>query len=226
MTYKVERDNGSRALGCHFEHEGQSRVGGCMTKIRDWTGNSQAAFVTFGAEGHATHERAEHDYYATEPRAVELLLEQEQFAPTIWEPACGEGHISEVLIEHGHGVISTDLIDRGYGTGGVDFLTCDARIMRVPYDIITNPPYKYSTEFAEKALELVADGQKVAMFLKLTFMESKKRKLFFQKYPPRTVYVSSGRLMCGFNGQFHMHSGRAIAYAWYVRKCTSRETDT
>jgi hypothetical protein len=189
-----------------------------MTKIRDWTGNSQAAFVTFGAEGHATHERAEHDYYATEPRAVELLLEQEQFAPTIWEPACGEGHISEVLIEHGHGVISTDLIDRGYGTGGVDFLTCDARIMRVPYDIITNPPYKYSTEFAEKALELVADGQKVAMFLKLTFMESKKRKLFFQKYPPRTVYVSSGRLMCGFNGQFHMHSGRAIAYAWYVWK--------
>lgn len=206
MTYKVERDNGSRALGCHFEHEGQSRVGGCMTKIRDWTGNSQAAFVTFGAEGHATHERAEHDYYATEPRAVELLLEQEQFAPTM------------VLIEHGHGVISTDLIDRGYGTGGVDFLTCDARIMRVPYDIITNPPYKYSTEFAEKALELVADGQKVAMFLKLTFMESKKRKLFFQKYPPRTVYVSSGRLMCGFNGQFHMHSGRAIAYAWYVWK--------
>ena len=47
------------------------------TGRRDWTGNSQAAFVTFGAEGHATHERAEHDYYATEPRAVELLLEQE-----------------------------------------------------------------------------------------------------------------------------------------------------
>lgn len=37
------------------------------TGRRDWTGNSQAAFVTFGAEGHATHERAEHDYYATEP---------------------------------------------------------------------------------------------------------------------------------------------------------------
>jgi|GEM_PF-162846 len=82
--------------------------------------------------------------------------------------------------------------------------------------IITNPPYKYSTEFAEKALELVADGRKVAMFLKLTFMENKKRKPFFQKYPPRTVYVSSGRLTCGFNGQFHVHSAKAIAYAWYV----------
>lgn len=147
------------------------------TGRRDWTGNSQAAFVTFGAEGHATHERAAYDYYATEPRAVELLLEQEQ---------------------------------------GVDFLTCNTSFMDIPYDIITNPPYKYSTEFAEKALELVADGRKVAMFLKLTFMESKKRKPFFQKYPPRIIYVSAGRLMCGFNGEFKTHSGRAIAYAWYV----------
>ena len=186
------------------------------TGRRDWTGNSQAAFVTFGAEGHATHERAAYDYYATEPRAVELLLEQEQFASTIWEPACGEGHISKVLIEHGYEVISTDLIDRGFGNGGVDFLTCNTSFMDIPYDIITNPPYKYSTEFAEKALELVADGRKVAMFLKLTFMESKKRKPFFQKYPPRIIYVSAGRLMCGFNGQFKTHSGRAIAYAWDV----------
>nr|DAS58898.1 MAG TPA: adenine-specific methyltransferase [Caudoviricetes sp.] len=183
---------------------------------RDWTGNSQAAFVTFGAEGHATHERAEYDYYATEPRAVELLLEQEEFESTIWEPACGEGHISKVLTDHGYKVISTDLIDRGYGEGVIDFLTCDAPIVHFPYDIITNPPYKYATEFAEKALELVAKYQKVAMFLKLTFMESKKRKSFFQKYPPRKVYVSSGRLMCGFNGQFKENSGRAIAYAWYV----------
>lgn len=153
------------------------------TGRRDWTGNSQAAFVTFGAEVHATHERAAYDYYATEPRAVELLLEQEQFASTIWEPACGEGHISNVLQAHGYSVISTDLIDRGFGIGGVDFLSCTAPITDAPCDIITNPPYKYSTEFAEKALELVADGRKVAMFLKLTFMESKKRKPFFSEIP-------------------------------------------
>lgn len=85
-----------------------------------------------------------------------------------------------MLIEHGYEVISTDLIDRGFGNGWVDFLTCNTSFMDIPYDIITNPPYKYSTEFAEKALELVADGRKVAMFLKLTFMESKKRKPFFQ----------------------------------------------
>ena len=33
-------------------------------------------------------------------------------------------------------------------------------------DIITNPPYKYALEFIEKALELIPEGNKVAMFFK------------------------------------------------------------
>ena len=36
------------------------------------------------------------------PKAVDLLLEKESFAPDIWECACGEGHLSERLIEHGY----------------------------------------------------------------------------------------------------------------------------
>ena len=46
------------------------------------------------------------DYYATDPKAVEMLLKLEQFAPVIWEPACGEGHISKVLQAHGYQVLS------------------------------------------------------------------------------------------------------------------------
>lgn len=56
-----------------------------------------------------------HDYYATEPKATEILLEQERFAPVVWECACGEGHISKVLESHGYDVVSTDLVYRGYG---------------------------------------------------------------------------------------------------------------
>jgi hypothetical protein len=92
------------------------------------------------------------DYYATEPRAVELLLEQESFSELIWEPACGEGHISKVLEEYGHSVISTDLIDRGYGLGGRDFLKENGAFRG---DIITNPPFKQAKEFVEKALDVV-----------------------------------------------------------------------
>lgn len=189
-----------------------------MTDLkRDWIGNKQSAFATIGADGHSKQARAEYDYYATHPFAVELLLKEEQFADTIWEPACGEGHISKVLKSHGYQVISTDLIDRGFGVyGSLDFLACKEPIFdAVDFDIITNPPYSQSREFAEKALELVKDGRKVAMFLKLTFLETKRRKAFFLQNPPRRVYVSANRLMCGRNGVFDSRL-RAIAYAWYV----------
>lgn len=89
--------------------------------MKDWTGNARSTHAVLGARNYAQNEREANDYYATEPKAVELLLEQETFAPKIWEPACGEGHISEVLRKHGHEVYSTDLIDRGYGQGGIDF---------------------------------------------------------------------------------------------------------
>lgn len=176
--------------------------------MKDWTGNSQSV--------HAVNQRNQeaevNDYYATDPRAVELLLEQEDFAKAIWEPACGEGHISDALKKHGHAVFSTDLIDRGYtGTQKIDFLKEDAHWFG---DIITNPPYKFAREFVEKALKLVPEGNKVAMFVKLTFLEGQGRRALFRKLPPKTVYVSSARLECGKNGVFTGTS--AVAYCWIV----------
>lgn len=162
--------------------------------------------------GNVRHADAEpNDYYATEPRAVEMLLAKESFSELIWEPACGEGHISKVLEAHGHSVISTDLIDRGYGLGGKDFLK-ESGVFHG--DIITNPPYKHAKAFVEKALDTVAPGYKVAMFLKLTFLEGQARRELFNTRPPQAVYVSSGRLQCGKNGKFVGHS--AVAYAWFV----------
>lgn len=180
----------------------------------DWTGNKTSVHATLGSRNVATQERVEHDYYATEPAAVELLLELEKFSHYVWEPACGEGHISKVLEAHGHDVLSTDLVDRGYGIGGVDFLTEDNVY---DCDIITNPPYKYGKEFVEKALEAVGNGHKVAMFLKLQFLEGKARRKLFSKYPPKTVYVSSGRLHCARNGDFkEAMKNNAVAYCWFV----------
>lgn len=153
-----------------------------------------------------------HDYYATEPKAVDLLLREEQFSGPIWEPACGEGHIAKVLQDYIYTVHSTDLIDRGFGEAGVDFLR--SGVDAWAGDIITNPPYKYATEFVEEALRVVSPGHKVAMFLKLTFLEGQARRALFNKYPPRTVYVSSARLQCGKNGDFSGSS--AVAYAWFV----------
>ncbi len=165
----------------------------------DWKGNSNSIYKTIGASNHTDKNREEHDYYATEPKAAELLCDLVSFHKTIWECACGEGHLSEVFKKRGYETITTDLIYRGYGTGGLDFLKYNEP---VACDIVTNPPYKYAKEFVKQALELIPNGFYVAMFLKLTFMEGKARKELFEKYPPKTIFVSSSRLQCAKNGEF------------------------
>lgn len=185
-------------------------------QVKDWTGNSKSTFVTLGASNHTTDEREDNDFYATEPKALELLLDIEQFDPYVWECACGKGHLSEVLRKRGYIVRSTDLIDRGYGEGGVDFLQYEGKHNG---DIITNPPYKFAQEFVEKALEIIPDGNRVAMFLKLTFLESQNRRVMFRKYPPEIIYVSSSRLQCAKGGEFEKYKqsgGTAVAYGWFI----------
>lgn len=181
---------------------------------KDWVGSRCSALAMIGARGFAQNEREENDYYATEPKALEMLLDLENFSCNVWECACGEGHLARVLKDRGYEVTSSDLIDRGYGVGGVDFLNFDK-----PFngDIITNPPYKYAKEFVEKAMEIIPVGHKVAMFLKLQFLEGKARKKLFEKYPPSKIYVSSSRLRCAMNGDFKKAKNQnAVSYAWFI----------
>lgn len=88
---------------------------------KDWTGNLHSVYGCLGTHNGNTKDREENDYYATEPKATELLLNLEELNLNILEPACGEGHISKVLLDHGFNVTSTDLIDRGFGGGGYWF---------------------------------------------------------------------------------------------------------
>ncbi len=185
--------------------------------MTDWKGNSNSIYKTLGASNHTDKERQLEDYYATDPKAAELLLKLETFAPKIWECACGEGHLSKVFEKSGYSVKSTDLMDRGFGKNGVDFLSIDN--LEWDGDIITNPPYKYAQEFIEKALKIIPKGNKVAMFLKIQFLEGKARKTLFLSQPPKIVYVSSSRLLCAKNAEFKKMidgGGSAVAYDWYV----------
>ena len=189
---------------------------------KDWTGNQNSIYKTLGASNHTEKEREENDYYATEPKALELLLELETFSPYVWECACGEGHLSKVLEGHGYRVKSTDVVDRGYpNTEVADFLNITKQdVGHLPsMDIITNPPYKYAKEFVEHALDISVDGTKVAMFLKVQFLEGKARRELFKKHPPKVIYVASSRLLCAKNGEFEkmrQGGGSAVAYAWFI----------
>lgn len=88
---------------------------------KDWTGDSTYVFKALGESNHTDHERGDHDYYATSPLALELFSPHYPIAHKVFEPSCGEGHLSKWLVGHGHDVLSTDLVDRGYGFGGIDF---------------------------------------------------------------------------------------------------------
>lgn len=183
----------------------------------DRTGNSNSIYKTLWASNHTDKEREEHDYYATDPIAIDILMDVEELN-NVREPACWAGHMSKRMIEKWVTVYSTDLIDRWYGVANVDFLKQPCMHFWNG-DIVTNPPYKYAEEFIRKAIELGTG--KVCMFLKIQFMEWKKRKKLFQDHPPKTIYVSSGRIMCAKNGEFEKMKaggGSAVAYAWYVRE--------
>lgn len=184
-----------------------------MTK-KDWTGNKNSTFTCLGASNHVAHDRAEYDYYATDPKAAELLLEVEPNLDNIWECACGEGYLAKVFAKAGKLSKATDLINRGYGDEFYNFLIPDAYFWNG--DIVTNPPYKYALEFVKQAIKVVAWERKVCMFLKLTFLEGKARKEFFKQYPPKTVYVCSGRIKCALNGNFESTGQSAACYAWFV----------
>ena len=181
---------------------------------RDWSGDANSIFKQLGATSHSERERESRDYYATDPKAMTDLLEREKFSHYIWEPACGEGHLVKPLRERGFQVWASDIIDRGINDEILDFLTFDSKV-KWPGDIITNPPYKFCTEFVLKALDCVFQGHKVAMFLKLQTLEGQERyNKLFKEQPPKTIYVYVRRIQCAKNGVFEGSS--AVCYAWFV----------
>jgi hypothetical protein len=159
-----------------------------------------------------SEDREKDDFYPTPAPATRSLLAREDFGPCVWEPACGDGAISEVLREAGLSVISTDLVDRGYGTPRIDFLM--ERQLLAP-QIITNPPYKNAEAFVRKALDLGAE--KVAMLLRLAWLEGLERKRLFESTPIARVHVASKRLSMQRAGTESGNGGGSmIAFAWFV----------
>ena len=168
---------------------------------------------TLGATNLSNGIRAINDFYATDPIAIQKLLEHESFDKNIWECAVGMGHLAETLESQGYNVKCSDIIDRNYpNTEIIDFLNCNTKF---DGDILTNPPYQKAQEFVEKALELT--DKKVIMFLRLQFLESQSRKELLLNSPLRYVYVFSKRVKCAKDGDFARAQGAtAVAYAWFI----------
>ena len=54
-----------------------------LTDSKDWTGNKASVYKTLAASNHSNSEREKNDFYATDPKAIDLLLEKEKFSDLI-----------------------------------------------------------------------------------------------------------------------------------------------
>jgi hypothetical protein len=156
--------------------------------------------------------REKDDFYPTWPGATAALLSVEQFDGAIWECAAGEGDMSRVLTDAGYDVVSTDLVDRGFCESRIDFLMEWGA--RAP-NIVTNPPFGLAREFVDKALELTTG--KVAMFLRLAFLEGLKRGEWIPTTPLARVWIMSRRVPMQRGRISEIGDGHGvIAFAWFV----------
>jgi hypothetical protein len=150
------------------------------------------------------------DFFPTPSWATFALIDNEKFAGDIWESACGNGAMSQVLDQASKNVISSDLYDRGFGESGIDFLTSDRRAD----NIITNPPYNAAEGFVRSGVRL--SRSKFALLLRLAFLEGANRaNTIFSECPPSRVWVFSERITFYPAGAVQQGSG-TTAYAWFV----------
>lgn len=155
-------------------------------------------------------DRDSSDFYPTPPKTTEALFKREKFDGIVWECASGDGSMAKVIEKYNLCVASDIRADETiYGEKGIDFLI----EYRVIDNIITNPPYKLAKQFAERALLLAQ--RKVALLLKLVFLEGSGRYNFFKSSPLKTVYVFCKRQPIWRRGEVGKNSG-LIAYAWFV----------
>lgn len=157
------------------------------------------------------------DFFPTPPWATRALVETVLGAElrSVWEPACGEGHIAEVLREYCSTVEATDVFDYGYGET-FDFLDPEnCEVIDCDDWIITNPPFGDLTEqFVLRAIELAKIG--VAMFVRLQWLESVGRyENIFKDHPPTCIAFFAERVpLC--KGEWKPDGTTATAYIWLV----------
>jgi hypothetical protein len=169
-----------------------------------------------------TRNRVENDFYATNPKALDMLFACEQFGTGSYlEPCAGQGHLSNRILElYPEATVDCfDIVDRGLkNVITVNFL--EHKIEKKYDFIVTNPPYSLGKEFVEKGLTHLKTGGKMAMFFKIQFLEGEKRKDLYSKNPPKFIYVFTKRMATFNNGNEIDENGKkwatTMCHAWFV----------
>jgi hypothetical protein len=175
------------------------------------------ALDTYGSVSQSFASRGRVSLNPTPRIAIESLLNAEpdvlNTTVRVWEPATGDGNLVHVLRDNGIPVIASDVEWYGFDLHFVaDFLQ-QARAPSGCSVLVTNPPYRLATQFAEHALTLVPD---VFLLLRLAFLESVSRTELLEHSGLRRVLVFRKRLP-------RMHpqnwdgprASSSMAFAWF-----------
>jgi hypothetical protein len=135
------------------------------------------------------------------------------YGVTVWEPACGKGHMSRPLAEYFGPVRSSDVHEYGFGEVD-DFLRPRAGDGFQPDWIVTNPPFRLAEQFARRALALSRRG--VALLVRTAFLEGARRHSeLFRVFAPSEVLQFVERVPM-FKGRLDRRCSSATAYCWAV----------
>lgn len=166
-------------------------------------------------------DRNKTDFYATPPEVTGVLLDfLEQSGrlcrgDLIWEPACGDGRMANVMKDRMYRVVATDLYPRNAVTPRQDFLqSCHAGRW-----IITNPPFSQAEAFIRRAIEL---QRPFAFLLKSQFWHAKSRLELFTEHKPAYVLPLTWRPDFLFGRKSGAPTMEVLWTVW--DRCASSET--
>lgn len=159
------------------------------------------------------YERHADEWYVEPPWAVDALIAAERsFIGRVMDPCCGGDNIPIRLRGKGVDAFGTDIRARSRHCIVMPF--DKALPYYTPDSVVSNPPYDQAREFIDCALAHTRD--RVCVLLRLTFLESIKRREWFKTVPLARVWVSSKRMSMPPGGSDVPAKGGAIAYAWFV----------
>lgn len=177
------------------------------------------------------------DYFPTPPWASRALCEYLKVQAgdlgrfSVWEPACGEGHMAKVLLEHFGSVRMSDVhryrLPEGLGDHELlDFAFFGADEPKVDF-VISNPPFRLAEAFIASAAKVARRGY--AMLVRSAFLEGQERfATLWATNPPSVilqfterVVMLEGRLVQSgaldpFAEKENTKASTATSYVWLV----------